>query len=90
MVKLFEFLEVVSPEEHQGVLCEQFHRYMNKVARIQGLDNKTHEEFCLAGLFATYEWNSAPIDGTNIQRSFAVKARTFRFRIGTILDEEVR
>ena len=92
LVKLFEFLEipfeVVSPEEHQGILCERFHRYLNKVARIQGLDNENHEEFYLSGLFATYGWNSAPIDGTNIQRSFAAKARTFRFPIDTTLDEE--
>jgi hypothetical protein len=29
--------------------------------------------------FVAYAWNSSPIDGTDIIRSFAAKARTFRF-----------
>jgi hypothetical protein len=30
-------------------------------------------------LFASYSWNASPVDGTDIIRSFAAKARTFRF-----------
>ena len=29
--------------------------------------------------FAAYAWNAAPVDGTNVVRSFAGKARTFHF-----------
>jgi hypothetical protein len=29
--------------------------------------------------FASYAWNGSPIDGTDIIRSFAAKARTFHF-----------
>jgi hypothetical protein len=30
-------------------------------------------------LFATYAWNSSPIDGTDLQRSFVAKARWFPY-----------
>jgi hypothetical protein len=28
---------VVSAEQHEGILCERFHRYLNKVQRLQGI-----------------------------------------------------
>ena len=33
----------------------------------------------MATMFATYAWNAAPIDGTDIIRSYAAKARVFPF-----------
>lgn len=91
LIKCLDFLgipyEVITPEEHQGILCERFHRFLNKVEKIHGLENVTHEEFYISGLFAAYAWNSAPVDGTNIQRSFSAKARTFKFPIDVSLEE---
>jgi len=70
---------VVPPEQHEGNLCERFHRYLNKVERIGGLDHKDFSLWMMSAAFAAYAWNAGPVDGTDIARSFAAKARTFRF-----------
>jgi hypothetical protein len=42
-------------------------------------------------LLASYAWNASPIDGLDVIRSFAAKARTFRFPLDTCMDgEEIR
>ena len=38
---------VISPEQYEGVMCEQFHRYMNKVQRLMGLDTGTHTNWMI-------------------------------------------
>jgi hypothetical protein len=70
---------VVLAEQHEGILCEQFHRYLNKVPRLQRLDTKEYSNWMMNTSFALYAWNGSPIDGTDIIRSFAAKARTFHF-----------
>ena len=70
---------VVSAEQHEGILCERFHRYLNKVQRLMGLDTGNHTGFMLNSSFAAYAWNAGPVDGTNVVRSFAAKARHFHF-----------
>ena len=70
---------VVSAEQHEGILCERYHRYLNKVQRLQGLDTKEYSNWMMNTSFAAYAWNGSPIDGTDIIRSFAAKARTFHF-----------
>ena len=70
---------VVSPEQHEGVLCERFHWYMNKVQRLMGLDTGDHSNWMINASFAAYAWNAAPVDGTDVIRSFAAKARQFHF-----------
>ena len=72
---------VVSPEDHNGILCERFHRYLNKVEKIQAADTQSFTQFVQGVMFACYAWNAAPIDGTNITRSFAAKSRHFPFPI---------
>jgi hypothetical protein len=72
---------MVSPDEHNGILCERFHRYLNKVEKIHAADTQSHTQWAQGTLFATYAWNASPIDGTNIIRSFAAKARVFPFPI---------
>ena len=42
----------------------------------------------MGALFATYAWNASPIDGLDVIRSFAAKARTFKFPLDTHLDGE--
>jgi len=37
--------EVVAPEQHDGILCERFHRYLNKVMRIIGADRKGFDQW---------------------------------------------
>ena len=70
---------VVSAEQHEGILCERFHRYLNKVQRLIGLDTQDHSHWLMNAFFAAYAWNSSPIDGTDVVRSFAAKARVFHF-----------
>ncbi|CAJ1928911.1 unnamed protein product [Cylindrotheca closterium] len=69
----------VSPENHDGILCERFHKYLNKVQRIGAADMNTYKEWAMNTMFGTYAWNAAPVDGTDIQRSFAAVARHFKF-----------
>jgi hypothetical protein len=80
---------VVSPEQHQGILCERFHRYLNKVQRIQGLDTADFSIWMMNVYFAMYTWNASPIDCTDIVRSFAAKAHTFNFPLD-VQEEPVR
>ena len=91
LIKMLKYLGiqyyVVSPENHDGILCERFHRYLNKVQKIGAADMETFEEWAMNVAFATYGWNAAPIDGTDIQRAFAATARTFQFPADHITDD---
>jgi hypothetical protein len=80
---------VAPAESHNAVLCERFHRYLNKVAKIGVADQQSYEQWMLNTLFAAYAWNASPVDGTDVIRSFAAKARTFRFPLDIQTDEEV-
>jgi hypothetical protein len=40
-------------------------------------------------LFAGYAWNASPIDGTDVIRSFAAKARTFHFPLDIQMENEI-
>jgi hypothetical protein len=72
---------MVSPEQHDGILCERFHRYLNKVQKIEATNGQSYTQWVLGVMFATYSWNAAPIDGTNLIRSFVAKGRVFPFPI---------
>jgi len=81
--------EVVAPEQHDGILCERFHRYLNKVMRIIGADRKGFDQWKQDRSFATYAWNAAPVDGTDIARSIPAKMRTFRFPLELQAEHEI-
>ena len=72
---------IVSPENHRAILCERFHKHLNKVQRLHAADCSSITEWAMGTLFALYAWNASPIDGTNIIRSFAAKGRDFPFPI---------
>lgn len=78
---------MVSPEQHDGILCERFHRYLNKVQKIEATNNQSYTQWVLGVMFATYSWNAAPIDGTNLIRSFVAKGRVFPFPIQVAEDD---
>jgi hypothetical protein len=59
------------------------------VQRIQGLDTADFLIWMMNVYFAMYAWNASPIDGTDIVRSFAAKARTFNFPLD-VQEEPVR
>src|SRR5210317_831761 len=69
----------VSPESHDGILNERFHRYLNKTQKIGAADMRTFEEWAMNAMFATYAWNASPVDGTDIQRAFAAVSKHFNF-----------
>jgi hypothetical protein len=76
------------PEDHNAILTERFHRYLNKVQRIHQADTQSYEQWKMAALFASYAWNASPIDGLDVIRSFAAKARTFQFPLDTMMEGE--
>jgi hypothetical protein len=80
---------VAPPEAHNSILCERFHRYLNKVQRIGAADAKSYEKWAMNCLFAAYAWNGSPVDGTDIIRSFAAKARTFHFPLDVQTNDEI-
>ena len=80
---------VAPPEAHNAVLCERFHRHLNKVQKIGAADSQSYERWAMNALFAVYAWNGSPVDGTDIIRSFAAKARTFHFPLDIQHNDEV-
>ena len=91
LIKMLQYLQipyyVVSPENHDGILCERVHRYFNKVQKIGAADLATFNQWSLNMGFSTYAWNASPVDGTDIQRAFAATARTFKFPIDHATDD---
>jgi hypothetical protein len=71
----------VSPENHKAIMCERFHRYLNKVQKIHRADCESPDQWTMGTLFSLYAWNASPIDGTNIIRSYAARGREFPFPI---------
>ncbi|CAJ1939544.1 unnamed protein product [Cylindrotheca closterium] len=69
----------VSPENHDRILCERFHKYLDKVQQIGAADMNTYKESAMNTMFGTYAWNAAPVDGTDIQQAFAAVAQHFKF-----------
>ena len=80
---------VAAPEAHNAILCECFHKYLNKVEKIGAADAQSYEKWAMNALFAAYAWNGSPVDGTDIIRSFAAKARTFHFPLDVQTENEV-
>ena len=71
----------VSKGNHKAIICERFHRYLNKVQKIHAANCETFQDFMYGTIFAVYAWNSAPVDGTNVVRSYAAIGREFPFPI---------
>jgi hypothetical protein len=67
--------EVVSPENHNAILCKCFHRCMKKVGQIKLADTQSFGQWAMMAYFATYARNAPLIDGTDNIRFYAAKAR---------------
>ena len=61
--------DVLAKRNHKGLTVEYFHRFLNKSATIAAEDRGTNDIFVPVGFAAGYDWNSAPINGTDILRS---------------------
>ena len=57
-----------APEDHNAILAERFHRYLNKVEKITTADTQSYDQWKMGALFATYAWNASPIDGLDAIR----------------------
>ena len=73
--------ECVAKRNHKAVLVGNFHQFLNKAVTIAVGDEKTFGCFTEAGIVAGYAWNSAHIDGTNINRSILAIGRELKFPI---------
>ena len=71
----------VTKGNHKAILSERFHRYLNKVERIHTANCETVDKWIKGVHFAVYAWNAAPIDGTNVLRSYAAMGREFPFPV---------
>ena len=84
-LRLFEHLgipvEAIARENHKAMRNERFHRYLNKVERINSADKDTLFQWKQGALFSIYAWNAGPIDGTDLSRSLVVIGREFPFPI---------
>ena len=76
----------VTRGNHKAILCERFHRYLNKVERIHAADCETLSQWYKGHALAAYAWNAAPIDGINVTRSFAAIGREFPFMLDVNLE----
>ena len=64
---------------HKGNGVEKFHRFLNKTSKIQENDHGTHNGIAHTVKTSRFAWNSAHIDGTDIDRSVAAIGRKFKF-----------
>jgi len=84
-LQLFQLLgipvQAVSRENHKAIRNERFHRYLNKVQRINTADTNSMFLWKQGALFALYAWNAGPVDGTDIARSTVAMGRDFPFPI---------
>ena len=63
-------LASLAKRNHPAVRVERFNRFLNKVVSIATSDQGSTTVFEEAAFVASYAWNSAPINGTDIVHSF--------------------
>ena len=56
---------------HKGLSVERYHRFLNKTQTICANDQDTHQSIITNIKTSQYAWNAAPVDDTDISRSFA-------------------
>ena len=74
-------VHVASSSNHDAVLTERYHVYLNKALTIFCQERDSIRTSTEAVLLCQYAWNSAPVIGTDISRSLIVTGREFRFPI---------
>eukprot|EP00957_Ditylum_brightwellii_P188608 14358442-Ditylum_brightwellii.AAC.1 len=83
--QLFQLLGIpvlpVARENHKAVRNERFHRYLNKVQKLHAANKASMHQWRIGTSFATYSWNTAPSDGTDLERALITIGRSFPFPI---------
>ena len=72
---------LVTKGNHKAIQVERFHRFLNKVEQIHTAECATMDDWLKGVAFATYAWNAAPVDGTDVVRSYAATGREFPFPV---------
>jgi hypothetical protein len=72
---------VLSSNNHNPMMVERINRYLNKSLKIL-CSERDSVRIPQEGIFLSlYAWNSCPIPGTDISRSFCAVGREFAFPI---------
>ena len=72
---------VLSGGNHNPMLVERVNHYLNKGLKIMTNERDSVRAAMEAILLLLYAWNSAPIPGTDLSRSFVALGREFQFPI---------
>jgi len=72
---------VLSSANHNGMLAERVNRYLNKGLKIMCSERNSVRIAEEAILLLLYAWNSCPVLGTNISRSFVAVGWEYAFPI---------
>ena len=59
-------VHAVSTGNHKSIRNEGFHRYLNKLQKINSVDKVSLHQWLQGVLFAIYDWNTVPVDETDI------------------------
>ena len=74
-------VNAVARNNRKAIINEEFHRYLNKVNKINSADKVRLHQWLQGVLFALYDWNAGPVDGTDIYRSVLDIGRELPFTI---------
>ena len=72
---------VLSGDNHNPMMVERINRYLNKGLKVMTNERGSVRIAMEAILLLLYAWNSAPIPGTDLSRSFVAIGREFQFPI---------
>ena len=75
---------VLSSQNHNGMLAEQINHYLNKGLCIISNEWRSVQVALEAILLLLYEWNSAPIPGTDLYHSLVAVGRKLSFPIDVL------
>ena len=78
---------VLSGGNHNPMMVERVNRYLNKGLKIMTNERGSVRIAMEAILLLLYAWNSAPIPGTDLSRSFVALGREFQFPIDFSADK---
>ena len=67
--------DILAKKNHKCLLVEEVHRFINKFITIAVEDRGANDSSVAANLAAGYSCNSAPINETDILRSFSTISR---------------
>ena len=72
-------VHAVARGNQEAIINEGFHRYLNKVQKINWSDKGSLHQWLQGVLFEMYSWNSGPVDWTYIAWSVVAIGREFPF-----------